>query len=95
MAAKKGRSTAVYPRSAIFRETSRGFKGFIGMTNETHDPALVRGANPNPASPDHAPVKSTTHARAGVTFGTMRWVLTISIAAVVVIFGLVWLGTHP
>lgn len=65
------------------------------MMNEPHDPVLVPGSNPDPASPDHAPVKSTTDARAGVTFGTMRWVLAISIAAVVVVFGLVWLGTHP
>jgi hypothetical protein len=69
--------------------------GFIDMTNEPHDPVLVRGANPDPASPDHAPVKSTTQARAGVTFGTMRWVLGISIVAVVVVLGLVWLSTHP
>jgi hypothetical protein len=39
-------------------------------------------------------VKSTTDARAGVTFGTMRWVLAISMAAVVILFGLAWLGTH-
>jgi hypothetical protein len=81
--------------TGIFRETSGGFMGFFDMTNETQDPILVRGSSPDPASPDHAPVKSTTQARAGVTFGTMRWVLAISIAAVVIVFGLVWLGTHP
>jgi hypothetical protein len=79
----------------IFRETSRSFMGFMGMMNKPHDPVLVPGSNPDPASSDHAPVKSTTDARAGVTFGTMRWVLAISIAAVVIVFGLVWLGTHP
>jgi hypothetical protein len=63
----------------------------MGMTNETHDTMQVPGSNPDPASPDHAPVKSTTHARAGVTFGTMRWVLTISMMAVVIVFGVLWL----
>ena len=65
------------------------------MMNQRQDPAGVPGSNPDPASPDHAPVKSTTDARAGVTFGTMRWVLTISVIAVVIVFGLAWLGTHP
>jgi hypothetical protein len=64
------------------------------MMNETHDPNLVPGSNPDPASPDHAPIKSTTQARAGVTFGTMRWVLTISMAAVVLIFGAIWLSAR-
>jgi hypothetical protein len=64
------------------------------MMNQRHDPAQAPGSNPDPASSDHAPVKSTTDARAGVTFGTMRWVLTISLVAVVVIFGLAWLGMH-
>jgi len=79
----------------MFRETLGGLMGCIGMMNEPHDPVLVPGSNPDPASSDHAPVKSTTDARAGVTFGTMRWVLAISIVAVVIVFGLVWLGTHP
>lgn len=65
------------------------------MMNQRPDRAEVRGSNPDPASPDHAPVKSTTEARAGVTFGTMRWVLAISVVAVLVVFGLVWLGSHP
>jgi hypothetical protein len=85
---------ASLPTKCIFRETSGRFMGFIGMTHESQDPVLVPGSNPDPASSDHAPVKSTTDARAGVTFGTMRWVLAISIAAVVIVFGLVWLGTH-
>jgi hypothetical protein len=64
------------------------------MMTEPHDPNLVPGANPDPASPDHAPIKSTTQARAGVTFGTMRWVLTISMVAVVVVFGVLWLSAR-
>ena len=64
------------------------------MTNETHDTMHVPGSNPDPASPNHAPVKSATHARAGVTFGTMRWVLTISMAAVVIVFAILWLIAH-
>jgi hypothetical protein len=39
-------------------------------------------------------VKSTTDARAGVTFGTMRWVLAISMVAVVIVLGLAWLSTR-
>jgi len=61
------------------------------MTNKTHDTMHVAGSNPDPASPNHAPVKSTTDARAGVTFGTMRWVLTISMIAVVVVVGALWM----
>ena len=47
------------------------------MMNQRPNQAEVAGSNPDPASPDHAPVKSTTDARAGVTFGTMRWVLAL------------------
>jgi hypothetical protein len=61
------------------------------MTQENHDPILVAGSDPDPASPNHAPVKSTTDARAGVTFGTMRWVLGISMTAVVLVFAVMWL----
>lgn len=64
------------------------------MANQRPDPAEVPGSNPDPASPDHAPLKTTTEVRAGVTFGTMRWVLTISVAAVVIVFLLMWAGTH-
>jgi len=60
------------------------------MMNKPHEDTLVPGANADPASPDHATIKSTTHARAGVTFGTMRWVLTISIVAVVIVFAVLW-----
>jgi hypothetical protein len=68
--------------------------GSIIMTDQIHEPQ-VPGSNPNPASPDHAPIKSTTHARSGVTFGTMRWVLGISIIAVVIVFAGIWLGIRP
>jgi hypothetical protein len=44
----------------------------------------------DPASQDHAPIKSTTQARAGVSLGHMRWVLAISLAAVVVVFVILW-----
>jgi hypothetical protein len=44
----------------------------------------------DPASPDHAPVKSTTDARAGITFGRMRWVLVISVVAVAVVLIAIW-----
>jgi hypothetical protein len=47
----------------------------------------------DPASPDHAPIKSTTQARGGVMLGRMRWVLAISLAAVVVVFAVVWAMT--
>ena len=78
----------------IFRETRGRITGFIAMMNQRPDPAEVPGSNPDPVSPDHAPVKSTTDARAGVTFGTMRWVLTISVIAVVIVFFAAWLGFH-
>ena len=39
------------------------------MMNNTPDEPLVPGAHPDPASPHHATIKSTTQARAGVTFG--------------------------
>jgi len=81
-------------RHAFLRKPGRALPGFIAMMNQRPDPTEVPGSNPDPASPDHAPVKSTTDARAGVTFGTMRWVLTISVIAVLIVFGLVWLGTH-
>jgi hypothetical protein len=64
---------------------------FVFMMNEPHDPIQVPGSNPDPASPDHAPVKSATHARAGVTFGTMRWVLAISLSAAVILVAVVLL----
>jgi hypothetical protein len=60
------------------------------MMTETPDEPLVPGAHPDPASPNHAPIKSTTQARAGVTFGTMRWVLAISLIAVVIVLAALW-----
>ncbi len=44
----------------------------------------------DPASPDHAPIKSAVQARGGIILGRMRWVLAISLAAVVVVFVVVW-----
>jgi hypothetical protein len=76
-----------------FRKHSSGKVGFVNMMNKPQDDTLVPGANPDPASPNHATIKSTTHARAGVTFGTMRWVLAISLLAVVVVFGALWAVT--
>lgn len=64
------------------------------MANETHDTMHVPGSNPDPASPDRAAVKSATNARAGVTLGTMRWVLAISMAVVVIVFATLWLIAH-
>jgi hypothetical protein len=64
------------------------------MTNEIQDPVLVPGSDPDPASPNHAPVKSTTQARSGVTFGTMRWVLAISIVAVAIVLSVIWLNAR-
>jgi hypothetical protein len=68
--------------------------GFNHMMNKPHDPVLVPGSNPDPASSHHAPVKSKTDARSGVTFGTMRWVLAVSIVAVVIVLAVAWLTTH-
>ena len=62
------------------------------MMNEPQDTLQVPGSDPDPASPNHAPVKSTTQARAGVTFGTMRWVLTISLSVAVIVFGVIVLA---
>jgi hypothetical protein len=36
-------------------------------------------------------VETTTEARAGRTGMNVRWVLTVSLAAVIVLFGLLWL----
>ncbi|HEX4508044.1 MAG TPA: hypothetical protein VH722_20120 [Alphaproteobacteria bacterium] len=78
----------------FFGKPVAALRGYSLMMNQRPQSAEMPGSNPDPASPDHAPVKSTTDARAGVTFGTMRWVLTISVIAVLVVFGLIWLGTH-
>ena len=61
------------------------------MADEPNDRAFVRGSDPDPASPNHAPVKTTNEARAGVELGRMRWVLHISIALVVLGFLAAWL----
>ncbi len=61
--------------------------------NKKYDPGLVPGSDPDPASPDHAPILSATAARGGVTFGRMRWVLGLSVAGVAVAFLVIWLLT--
>jgi hypothetical protein len=81
-------------RGARFTETSRLFAGFVSMMNENPDPKFVPGSNPDPASSHHAPIKSANDARSGVMFGTMRWVLTISMVAVVIVFGVLWLSSQ-
>jgi hypothetical protein len=76
-------------------ETSPRFGRFVFMMTENPDPRpAVPGSNPDPASSHHAPIKSANDARSGVMFGTMRWVLTISMVAVVVVFGVLWLSTQ-
>lgn len=67
-----------------------GFAGYPNMMNDANNEPLVPGSNPDPASPNHAPIKSTTDARAGVTFGTMRWVLAISLVAVAIVLLSLW-----
>jgi hypothetical protein len=65
------------------------------MDTSIQDPVLVPGADPDPASPDHAPVKSAVQARGGVMFGRMRWVLAISIMATIVVLLAIWApGSH-
>ena len=56
------------------------------MTNEP----IMPGSDPDPASPNHAPIKSATEARGGIMLGRMRWVLTLSLTAAVVVLLLVW-----
>jgi hypothetical protein len=47
--------------------------------------------NPNPDSPSPRPIKSTNEARQGVAGQNVRTVLSIGLAAIIVIFGLLWL----
>ena len=63
----------------------------MGMATEPKQSSPLPPSDP--ASPDHAPVKSTTEARAGVTTGRVRWVLTISIVAGIVVFLAIWAMT--
>jgi hypothetical protein len=58
------------------------------MTNQQEP--IRPGSDPDPASPHHAPVKTATEARSGVTLGRMRWVLYLSLAAIVVVLLIVW-----
>jgi hypothetical protein len=61
----------------------------------TQDPEPSSIPASDPASPDHAPIKTTTDARGGVTLGRMRWVLAASLAAVVIVFLVIWaLSAH-
>jgi hypothetical protein len=65
------------------------------VANSIQDSVLVPGANPDPASPDHAPVKSAIQARGGIVFGRMRWALAISVMAAAIVLLAVWaLGVH-
>ena len=64
------------------------------MADEPTHETLVRNADPDPASPDHAPVKTAEEARAGVETGRMRWVLHISVALAAVAFFVAWLLTR-
>jgi hypothetical protein len=58
------------------------------MPTEHPEPSSLPPSDP--ASPNHAPIKTTVEARGGVTLGRMRWVLGISLVAVVIVFILVW-----
>lgn len=64
----------------------------VGMSDEPNEP-LVRGADPDPASPQHAPVKTANEARGGIETGRIRWVLHISIALAVIAIAVAWLAT--
>jgi hypothetical protein len=47
--------------------------------------------NPNPDSPSPRPIKTTNEARQGVSGHNVRTVLITALAAIIVIFGLLWL----
>jgi len=59
------------------------------MTNDSRD-TLVPGADPDPASPHHATVKSSQDARAGFMLGHVRWVLAISFIAAMIALVIAW-----
>jgi hypothetical protein len=89
---RRGQAQANCPRNmaARRRKPQGGFTSSVDMmSNSNHEP-LVPGADPNPASPDHAPIKSTIEARAAITLGTMRWVLIVSLAVVAVVLVVLW-----
>jgi hypothetical protein len=90
-----GRKYRVRPKIEIdiklrFGETSEALPCWNDIMNTIQDPNQVPGSNPDPASPHHAPIKTTTEARGGVAFGHMRWVLGISLTAVVMAFLVIW-----
>ena len=60
------------------------------MMDTTQYERSAPGSDPDPGSPNHAPEKPTDEARAGVELGRMRWVLHISMAAVIVAFAAAW-----
>lgn len=47
--------------------------------------------NPNPDFPSPRPIKTTNEARQGVSGHNVRTVLITALAAIIVIFGLLWL----
>jgi hypothetical protein len=47
--------------------------------------------NPTSDSPSPRPIKTTNEARQGVSGQNVRTVLIVALAAIVVIFGLLWL----
>jgi F0F1-type ATP synthase membrane subunit c/vacuolar-type H+-ATPase subunit K len=47
--------------------------------------------NPSSDSPSPRPIKATNEARQGVSGHNVRMVLGVALAAIVVIFGLLWL----
>jgi hypothetical protein len=47
--------------------------------------------NPNSDSPSPRPIKTTNEARQGVSGQNVRTVLIVALAAIIVIFGLLWL----
>jgi hypothetical protein len=60
------------------------------MMDNERDVSRAPGGNPDPASPDHAPIVGTTEARGAVTVGSMRWVLGVSLAAVIAVMLIIW-----
>jgi hypothetical protein len=61
------------------------------MMEQQRDISRAPGGHPDPASPNHAPVVTTTEARSGVTFGTMRWVVILSILGGLAAIAVIWM----
>jgi hypothetical protein len=87
-----------YPRAAMarqaYRETFRRPAGFPAMAQKPNPEKLVPGSHPDPASPNHAPIKTAQDARSGIILGPMRWVLSISLAGVIVALLIVWFAVR-